>query len=415
VTRALRASEKRAIALLGLPTLALALTSTVVTTYSPVVARELISSTTVIGLIIGMEGFIALWLPLIVGAWSDRLDTRVGGRLPFLLGATPAVILGLAGLALAGSAAILVLAGLLFFLGYFVAYEPYRALYPDAVGDRAAGRAQANQAVWRGIGTGLALIGGGVLLDLGQAAPFVAGAGVYVLCLAVFAWVLLRRGVPHNPNASEHDIRGDLRELLVLVRGNRPLQAFLAANALWELSLAALKTFVVLYVTVGLGFAQATGSLLIGGAAVVIVLAALVSGRLADRYGTVRVMMIALPIHGLGFLIPLLSDSHVLVALALPFVAIGGGVIMALPYALLIPLMPDGERGALTGYYSFSRGLGTWLGPLLGGAAIGLCHGLFEGTDGYQAVWGVCAVATLLSLLPLRILKRTGVARRWSA
>ncbi len=74
--RALRGSEKRALALLGVPTMALALASTVVTTYTPVVAREFVESSAVIGLIIGCEGLVALWLPLVVGAWSDRLDTR---------------------------------------------------------------------------------------------------------------------------------------------------------------------------------------------------------------------------------------------------------------------------------------------------------------------------------------------------
>jgi MFS family permease len=79
---------------------------------------------------------------------------------------------------------------------------------------------------------------------------------------------------------------------------------------------------------------------------------------------------------------------------------------MALPYALLIPLMPDDEHGAVTGYYSVSRGLGAWLGPLLAGVAISALRGPFAETDGYQAVWGVCAVAVLLSLLPLRSLRR---------
>jgi hypothetical protein len=35
-----------------------------------------------------------------------------------------------------------------------------------------------------------------------------------------------------------------VRRVADLVRGNRELQAFLVANALWELALAALKTFV---------------------------------------------------------------------------------------------------------------------------------------------------------------------------
>jgi MFS family permease len=390
------------VALLGVPTLALALASTVVTTYTPVVARDFVDSAAVIGLIIGLEGMVALWLPLVVGAWSDRLDTRIGGRLPFLLGATPFVALGLIGLALMGSLAMLAVASLIFFAGYFVAYEPYRALYPDAVGEEAAGRAQATQAVWRGAGTGLALMGGGLLLALGDGAPFLVAAVIYVAAIAIFGTVLARRGIPHKPREGRDTIRDELRHLRGLIRGDKPLQAFLMANALWELSLAALKTFVVLYVTEGMGFSQTEASLVIGGVAVVVMAAALASGPIADRYGSVRVLRFALPLYGLGFLVPLFVADAWLVALSIPLIAIGGGVIMALPYAVLIPLMPEGERGSLTGYYSVSRGIGTWLGPLLGGLAIAAGAGLFEATDGYQAIWGVCAASVLLSLIPLR-------------
>ena len=89
--RSLSGSERRTVALLGVPTMALALAITMVTTYLPVVAKEFIGSTVVIGLIIGVEGLVALWLPLAIGAWSDRLRTGLGGRLPFLLCATPIV------------------------------------------------------------------------------------------------------------------------------------------------------------------------------------------------------------------------------------------------------------------------------------------------------------------------------------
>ncbi|MDA0172719.1 MFS transporter [Solirubrobacter taibaiensis] len=390
--RGLRASEKRAVALLGVPTLALALTSTLVTTYTPVVAREFVESSAVIGMIIGLEGLVALWLPLLVGTWSDRLNTRIGGRLPFLLAATPLVIGGLIALAFMGSVAVLAVGAFVFFAGYFIAYEPYRALYPDAVGDEVQGRAQATQAVWRGAGTGLALGCGGLLLTWGQAAPFIAGAIIYVVSISAFAIVLIRRGVPRAPRGSGG---GGLRSVLALVRGDAQLKAFLMANALWELSLAALKTFVVLYVIEELGFSQSASSGIIGGVAVGVLFAGLYSGRLADRYGAARVLRVALPIHGLGFLVPLLTTDPLLVMLSVPFIALGGGVIMALPYAVLIPLMPDGERGALTGYYSVSRGMGIWLGPLLAGVSIAV-------VGGYHAVWGVCAAATLLSLWPLR-------------
>jgi MFS family permease len=404
--RALSGTERRAVAILGIPTLLLALVVTLVTTYLPVIARSFVGSTVVIGVILGLEGVIALWLPLVVGTWSDRLHTRLGGRVPFLIAATPLVLLGLVPLGLVHSIAPLAVGALVFFTGYFLAYEPYRALYPDVVGDEAAGRAQAAQAVWRGLGTGLALVGGGLLLALGPFAPFLAGAVIFVAGMAAFAVALARRGIPDQERSDDATLRDAAGSVWRLIRGNGSLQAFLVANGLWELSLAALKTFVVLYVTEGLGYNRVTATLIIGVVAVIVLGAALASGKLADRYGALRVLRLALPIYGLGFLVPFLFASPVVVASAIPLIAIGGGVIMALPYAVLMPLMAEDEHGALTGYYSFSRGLGTWLGPLCGGLAIAGLAGVFTATKGYQAVWGVCAAATLLSLLPLRALAR---------
>ena len=94
--RALEASEKRTLAILGLPTAALALAITVVTTYVPVAASEFLDSSVVIGGLIAIEGVLALWLPLVVGSWSDRLRTSIGGRLPFLVAATPIACVSLA-------------------------------------------------------------------------------------------------------------------------------------------------------------------------------------------------------------------------------------------------------------------------------------------------------------------------------
>src|SRR3954465_12650331 len=93
--RPLRAGEWRTLALLGLPTFALALAITTVTTYLPVVASSFAPSTVVIGVLIGGGGFLPLGLPIVLGAWSDRLRTSIGGRLPFLLGATPPLVAAL--------------------------------------------------------------------------------------------------------------------------------------------------------------------------------------------------------------------------------------------------------------------------------------------------------------------------------
>jgi len=80
-------------------------------------------------------------------------------------------------------------------------------------------------------------------------------------------------------------------------------------------------------------------------------------------------------------------------------IALGGGAVMALSYAILMPLMPDEDRGAVTGFYSASRGIGITIGPILAGALIAVLDvGPFASTDGYQVTWLVCAAAILLSI-----------------
>src|SRR5512132_3860601 len=96
VERPLARSEWRILVILGVPTFALALAITTVSTYLPVIAEDFSASSIVIGLLIGGEGLMALWLPLVIGSWSDRLRTPLGSRLPFILGATPPLVAALA-------------------------------------------------------------------------------------------------------------------------------------------------------------------------------------------------------------------------------------------------------------------------------------------------------------------------------
>lgn len=403
-TRALRPEEKRRLALLGLPTFGLALAITVVTSFLPVAARSFLGSTTVIGVLIGIEGVMALWVPLVVGAWSDRLRTPIGGRLPFLLGATPIVLVALVALGLARTGWLVAVAVAVFFFAYFVAYEPYRALYPDLMEDEVAGRAQSTQAIARGVGTGLALLCGGLLMSLARPLPFVIAAVLLVTAVSVFMYICLRRDVgdqdyeqARGPREAAHDLKGLLKE-------HPALRWFMAANALWELSLGALKTFIVLFLTAGLGMTLSQASLAIGATALLILGAAASAGKLGDKFGRNRVMRVALWIYGIGLLVPFATQSTLAVA-AVPFVAIGGGVIMALPYALLMPLMPDSAHGALTGYYSLSRGIGTMLGPILGGIAVQVARQPMSGSKGYAAVFLVCSVAIVASIPMMRGLR----------
>jgi Na+/melibiose symporter-like transporter len=407
--RELSHEEHVRLALLALPTFALAFAITTVSAYLGQVTRSYTRDTIVIGVIIGGEGVMALWIPLLAGAWSDQLRTRIGGRLPFVLGGCVPAAVALILIGLVHSLLAVALAAAGFFAFYFVAYEPYRAMYPDIVkSSEVAGRAQSAQAVARGLGTGLALVGSGLLLSVGRAAPFVFAAALLLVSIGAFVYLVLRRGLESSARPSTADgPRDDTRRLLRLVAEHSSLRFYFVANALWEMALAALKAFIVLYLVQGLGYGLRTSSLIIGGVALVILLGAAVSGKLGDRFGRLRVVILAAWMYGLGFLVPVFTTARPAIGVATVPLALGGGTLMTLAYAILMPLMPKRNHGALTGFYSLSRGVGITTGPLIAGVLIAVTqHGPFSGTQGYQAMWIVCSAAALASLWFVRGMRR---------
>ncbi len=413
-SRPLRGEEKARLGLLALPTFALALSITMVSTYLSTVTRRYTQQTAVIGAIIGGEGVMALWIPLIAGAWSDTLRTRIGGRLPFVLAGTVPAAIALALIGFVHSLALVALVAAVFFAFYFVAYEPYRAMYPDLLDEESvAGRAQSTQALARGLGTGCALLGGGLLLSVARPLPFALSAVILLAAVGGFVLLILRRGLPEQPQEGAEGPAAVARRLPRLIKDHPALRAYFVANALWEMALAGLKAFVVLYLTLGLHYKLPTASLLIGGVALVILIGAGAAGKAGDKWGRIRVVKLALWGYGLGFVVLVFTTSRPLLAAALPFIAIGGGAVMTMAYAILMPLMPEEEHGALTGFYSLSRGVGITLGPILAGILISLTgSGPFKGTQGFQAMWIVCAGAALTSILFLRKLERAEDDRR---
>jgi MFS family permease len=386
---------------LGLPTFGLAFAMAMLTTYGPVILLGLTHSPASVGALIGGEGAFALAIPLIAGVLSDRLPpSAYGRRLPFVLVGGPMLVAGLVLLPFAPSYTVAGIAVLLFFIGYYLYYPPYRALYADLLPRALFARAQASQAVLRGAGLGAALIAGGLLLSAWTPLPFVlAGGTVLVTTLALGPVVRLQISSRRGVLDYEHHSVGALFK-------NPRMIAFAVANALWELSFAGLKSFIVLYVVKGVGHSTSTASAVIAVVAIAYVIGAPIAGRLADRFGVAQVMLVSATIYGVGLCIGTLPTSLTPMVIALPFVALAGAILLTLPPALAFLLAPSGGEGAAAGMLDFSRGVGVVLGPVFVGAAVtGTADGWFSATNGYAAMWPVIGVAVLATLPILRALR----------
>ncbi|MGL6280494.1 MAG: MFS transporter [Gaiella sp.] len=383
----------------------LAWSLTTTAAYLPPLLERYTDSTTLVGLVLAAEGVFALTLPLVIGPWSDAFLTPLGRRRPFMVAALGPMTFSLALIAFMPSLWTTALMLCAFFFAYYVYEPPYRGLYPDLLPAHVFGRAQGVQHVMRGIALGGALIGGGFLLHLWGPAPFLVAAAV-VAAACLLPVVLLRENGGARSEVFQ-GVRVYVRQSWRVLRGNPDVARFLVANTAWEGTFAGARTFAVLYVTVGLGESLSTSTAVLGAVAVGYVVAALVAGWLGDRLGLARVIFASSVVYGVGLLAGGLGVEWRTWYLALiAVVAVAGGLVMTLAWGLLFTLMPSGERGAVAGLATTTKGLGLLLGPLLAGAAIEISRGAFPDTDGYQVLWPVLGVPILLVLPFVAMLAR---------
>lgn len=401
--RALRWNERTFLLALALPAFGVALAYTLVTTYVPVLIHEL-SGPAVTGLLIGGEGLFSLFVPLLAGGMSDRMTRRVGGRLTVLFAGGVVAIAALVVMPFAaGTLVLLAVALAVFFIGYFAYYTPYYALYPDLVPHDFSGRSIGFQGGMRSAGLLLGISGGGFLLTVAQPLPFAVGAAAIAVFTGGLYLALRARPWPAQPAPAQ---RGGIAGSLGLLARDRRIRAWFFANACWEGSISALRTFAVLYFTIGLGFslAQSSTALALVGAAAV--LAAPLAGILADRYGHRKTMRVGLLVFAVG-LVPAVVTTNAAYVAAIAPVAFAAVILMTLPYSLLMGLLPRvSDHGTGAGVFGLSRGLGVLAGPLLSGLAITYTESLpilgFADTKGYSSIFVIAGILLAASIPFLR-------------
>src|SRR5438067_2114915 len=327
---------------LGLGAFGLAFSITTTAAYLPPLLHRFTESGTLIGLVLGAEGIFALALSPVIGPWSDTFHTPLGRRRPFMLAALGPLGFCLLLMPFMPNLWTTTLIVLAFFFAYYVYEPPYRGLYPDLLPPSTYGRAQGIQHVLRGIALGAALVGGGFLLKVWHAAPFVLAAFVTTAACAV-PILFVREDGGHG--RVFEGVGAYFKRSWRLLRDEPEVRRFLLANAAWEGTFAAARTFVVLYVIDGLHQSKAISSALLGAVATGYVIAAAIPGRLGDRLGLARVIFLALFVYGGGYIVAVAATTRPnwYFGLIVP-VSVAGGTVMTLSWGLLFKLMRPQHR-----------------------------------------------------------------------
>src|SRR4029077_9568060 len=307
---------------------------------------------TAVGVALGLGGLLAMTVPPIVGAWSDRLNTRFGRRRPIMVGGTLLTIPGLVILMTAGSYPQIVAGYVIIQFFFNAAGAAYAGIIPDVVPAQQVGKASGFLATMTQLGTG-----GGLavtsLLSHNRLIYLVMGA-VAALCLIPTVWAARTEGMepieppPHRPFGET------VREFL------RPLHEGDFAWVVFTRLMVSSGITVVLYFLVNFfkdvvlapTTSEAAGKFTSNWELVVVVTAlpfGFFGGQISDRIGRRKIFVYlagaAQAVVALTFIVFYPKSIPLVFALGVAY-GIGYGLYFAVDWALACDPLPDPKKSA---------------------------------------------------------------------
>ncbi len=391
---------------LGTGSLGLAATWALYNTFMPLLLLPFVASAGMRGAIMALDNVIAVLMLPLVGAWSDRLEGRLGKRLPFLLVGMPLAALLFAALPHANFALWALLAvDVLFLLSITLFRAPLIALMPDHVprGERSAAN---------GIITLMAASGGAIallllapLFDAARWVPF-AGAGLLVLVSLAFVLMSVRRHGPYVATGTVEDeapaLAGmvkDVRRLVVEERGGAG--TLLIAVFFFFVGYSALEAQFSTFAIQTLGVSPGMAGPTIAATMIAYVVMAVPAGRLAKRFGSANTMragaLIMAAAAVAATVVPDVSSVRVVLAL--------GGAAWALVLVPAYPLVINQGEGSQTGFYTGMYYLFGSAASVAGPPLVGTLMDLF----GNRALFFALAGSMVLGAVLVSVAKRRRV------
>ena len=339
------------------------------------------------GVVMTLDNIAALFLLPLIGVWSDRVWTRFGRRLPFILALAPISIAAFILIPVAvrmippelsgqvdqlGTPLALFMVAIGAFLTAMAGFRtPVIALMPDLTPSPL--RSQANGVInlMGGVGTAIATLGSSLLYSMGHMTPFIFG-GVLMVIAVLMLFLFIKEPREFEAAAHEEEGLGALRGIKrVSPEARRSLAFLMGAIFSWFVGYNAIETFLSSYAVSELGMSTGTAPLLMGVASLAFLAFAIPSGYIAGRLGRRRTIVSGLAIFGLLLLANFFLRNATLIW---PILVIGGMGwalvnINSLPMVVDIAAS-DADLGTYTGLYYIASQLAAIAGPTFNGYVV---------------------------------------------
>lgn len=292
--------------LIGLGFFTMGLMDPLYDTYIPIFLSRYISSNAVIGAIMTLDNMFAIFLIPVFSAISDRTQTRIGRRMPFIITFLPlsAFAFGLIPFSALSSLTLLII--LIFALNLFKqsVRGPVVALMPDIIPGEIRSEANGVINTMGGIATIVGTIGLAQLMNVKINLPSrgptdnilafpLSGVLVLIAVLLLFFFVKERDGV-NGGKASKEKV--PILKSLKHIFGEQDKSAFFVLLSLlfWFIGYQGVLPFVGKYSVEVLRTSSGSAALAAGMVGIAYALFAIPSGLIAHRHGRKRTIRIAL-------------------------------------------------------------------------------------------------------------------------
>lgn len=363
--------------------------------FIPPFLEDLGLSATVIGFILTWDNIINMFVQPWVGERSDHTRSRFGRRKPWLMvGAPLAAVFFLLVPFVRQNFLLIALAILGTNIGMALFRSPTIAFLGDLFPAEQRSKANGVINLMGGVGSALALLGGGALYKMGAPLPFIVGSLVLLIAIGI---VLLAVREPAQIAHGEkgNGLMANLREVWQS-RANGGVLILLAIFC-WFVGWNAMEAFFTLYARNILGIPEGTAAQMLTAFAATFILFAIPSGLIATKFGRRRTILVGL----VGMVLGLLLGFGVRSGGVLLGLLAGMGVCWSLVNINSLPMVydigGDARIGAYTGLYYFASSAAAIAGPILAGR-------LIDFTD-HASVWLFGAVFMVLALIVMAVLR----------
>lgn len=292
--------------LIGLGFFTMGLMDPLYDNYVPMFLGKYISSSALVGAVMTLDNILAVFLIPIFSALSDRTETRIGRRMPYIITLLPltAIFFALVPFSALESLALLIIT--VFMLNIFkqAVRGPVVALMPDMV--PADLRSEANGVI-NTMGGLATILGTVVLAGLMDTVVDVPGFGpvdkvlafpvaslfVILAVILLFIFVKERKGVGNGEKKEERE--PVLKSLKAIFgEGDKSALFILLSLLSWFIAYQGILPFIGIYTVTELGTSAGTAALSSGMVGIAYAIFAVPSGRFAHKHGRKKTIRMAL-------------------------------------------------------------------------------------------------------------------------